>query len=92
MIARQSAPQTVQIHQASPGFAAPREAANFLRRAKGDGAKRIGERKMPSAATDVKYGLPRPGANMKLWTAKNRMQGFETKAKERPHDDATHSI
>jgi hypothetical protein len=81
MIARQSAPQTVEIHQASPGFAAPREAANFLRRARGDGAKLIGERKMPSAAPDMNYGLPGPGASMKIWTAKNRMQRFETESR-----------
>jgi hypothetical protein len=66
MIARQSAPQTVEIHQASPGFAAPLEAANFLRRARGDGAKLIGERKMPYAATDVNYGLHAPGTSMKI--------------------------
>ena len=81
MVARQSAPQPVEIHQASPGFAALLEAANFLRRARGDGAKLVGERKMPSAARDVKYGLPRPGASMKLWTAKNRVQGFEAESR-----------
>jgi hypothetical protein len=71
MLAQPSALQTVEIHQASRGFATPIEAAKFLRLSRAMGHKLIGERKMPAAATDVPYGflgrgVLRPGASMKI--------------------------
>jgi hypothetical protein len=86
MIARQSAPQTVEIHQASPEFAAPREVANFLRRARGDGAQRIGERKMPACPGR----FTRLGVSMKIWTQKTGCRDSR-EAEGRPND-ATHSV
>jgi excisionase family DNA binding protein len=48
MIAQPSAPQTVEIHQASPGFATPLEAAKLLRLSRAMGHELIGESKMPA--------------------------------------------
>lgn len=87
MIAQPSAPQTVEIHQASPGFATPLEAAKLLRLSRAMGHELIGERKMPAyrygravrIPLDVAYPDWEP--SMKIWTTRNRMQGFERESR-----------